>query len=163
MLWHFKPDEFHFHKFAFWIKWFLLDIIVVKALLLTYEHIFKLQSSYVNVQVCIKFWCSFSLCEILVVSLWVVVYYIRKFVCVVHNILQFPLFVYVEKSCLIAKNHKPFTQLNTDAYWTCLMDWHFYAPRNISGEHIVAALSVRPSGRPSVRTSHSCPAHNFVI
>jgi len=73
MLWHFKPDELHFHKFAFWIKWFLLDIIVVKALLLTYEHIFKLQSSYVNVQVCIKFWCSFSLCEILVVCLWVVV------------------------------------------------------------------------------------------
>jgi len=44
---------------------------------------------------------------------------------------------------------------------------HFYAPRKISGEHIVVALSVRPSVRqsvrPSVRTSHSCPAHNFVI
>jgi len=31
----------------------------------------------------------------------------------------------------------------------------FYAPWKISGEHIVAALSVR--------TSHSCPAHNIVI
>jgi len=44
---------------------------------------------------------------------------------------------------------------------------HFYAPRKISGEHIVVALSVRPSVsqsiRPSVRTTHSCPAHNFVI
>ena len=43
----------------------------------------------------------------------------------------------------------------------------FYAPRKISGEHIVAALSVRPSVSPSVRqsvrTTHSCPAHNFVI
>ena len=47
----------------------------------------------------------------------------------------------------------------------------FYAPRKISGEHIVVASSVRPSVsqsvrpsvRPSVRTSHSCPAHNFVI
>jgi len=47
----------------------------------------------------------------------------------------------------------------------------YYAPRKISGEHIVAALSVRPSVRQSVslsvrqsvRTSHSCPAHNFVI
>jgi len=47
----------------------------------------------------------------------------------------------------------------------------FYAPQKISGEHIVAALSVRqsvspsvrPSVSPSVRTSHSCPAHNFVI
>jgi len=38
---------------------------------------------------------------------------------------------------------------------------HYYAPRKISGEHIVAALSVCPSVRPSVRTSHSCPAHNF--
>jgi len=37
--------------------------------------------------------------------------------------------------------------------------FYFYAPRKISGEHIVVALSVRPS----VRTSHSCPAHNFVI
>ena len=35
----------------------------------------------------------------------------------------------------------------------------FYAPRNISGEHRVVALSVRPS----VRMSHLCPAHNFVI
>jgi len=32
------------------------------------------------------------------------------------------------------------------------------SPKN-SGEHIVAALSVRPSKR----TSHSCPANNFVI
>jgi len=44
---------------------------------------------------------------------------------------------------------------------------HFYAPRKISGEHIVAALSVRPSVspsvRPSVRTSHLCPGHNSVI
>ena len=44
---------------------------------------------------------------------------------------------------------------------------YFYASRKISGEHIVAALSVRQSVRPSVRqsvrTSHSCPAHNFVI
>jgi len=40
-------------------------------------------------------------------------------------------------------------------------------PRKISGEHIVVALSVRPSVslsvRQSVRTSHSYPAHNFVI
>jgi len=35
----------------------------------------------------------------------------------------------------------------------------FYAPRKISGEHIVVALSVRPS----VRTTHSCPAHNLVF
>jgi len=35
----------------------------------------------------------------------------------------------------------------------------FLCSPKISGEHIVAALSVRPS----VRTSHSCPAHNFVI
>jgi len=35
----------------------------------------------------------------------------------------------------------------------------FMLPEKISGEHIVTALSVRPS----VRTSHSCPAHNFVI
>jgi len=40
---------------------------------------------------------------------------------------------------------------------------YFYAPRKISGEHIVVALSVRPSVRQSVRTTHSCPAHNFVI
>jgi len=40
---------------------------------------------------------------------------------------------------------------------------HFYAPRKILGEHIVAALFVRLSVRPSVSTSHSCPAHNFVI
>jgi len=48
----------------------------------------------------------------------------------------------------------------------------FYcSPRKNSGEHIVAALSVRPSVSLSVcqsvslsvRTSHSCPAHNFVI
>jgi len=39
----------------------------------------------------------------------------------------------------------------------------FYAPRKISGEHIVVALSVRPSVSPAVRTTHSCPAHNFVI
>jgi len=40
----------------------------------------------------------------------------------------------------------------------------FYAPRKISGEHIVAALSVRPSVSPCVRPSgHSCPAHNFVF
>jgi len=36
---------------------------------------------------------------------------------------------------------------------------YFYAPRKISGEHIVAALSVRPS----VRTTHSCPTHNFKV
>ena len=48
-------------------------------------------------------------------------------------------------------------------------------PEKKIGEHIAAALSVRPSVRPSacpsvrpcvspsVRTSHSCPAHNFVI
>ena len=60
----------------------------------------------------------------------------------------------------------------------CFIHWHshanikewmmlYYAPRKISGEHIVAALSVRPSVRSSVRqsvrTTHSCPAHNFVI
>ena len=43
----------------------------------------------------------------------------------------------------------------------------FYAPRKISGEHIVATLSVRqsvrPSVHPSVRTPHLCPAYNFVI
>ena len=42
---------------------------------------------------------------------------------------------------------------------TIMCKKHFYVPRKISGEHIVAALSVSPS----VRTSHSCPAHNFVI
>jgi len=41
-------------------------------------------------------------------------------------------------------------------------------PEKISEEHIVAALSIHqsvpPSVRPSVvRTSNSCPAHNFVI
>jgi len=35
----------------------------------------------------------------------------------------------------------------------------YYAPRKISGDHIVAALSVRQS----VRTSHLCSAHNFFI
>ena len=34
---------------------------------------------------------------------------------------------------------------------------HFYAPRRISGEHIVAASSVRPYVRVSVRPSRSCP------
>jgi len=42
----------------------------------------------------------------------------------------------------------------------------YYAPRKISREHTVAGLSVRQSFsqsvRQSVRTSHSCPAHNFV-
>jgi len=38
----------------------------------------------------------------------------------------------------------------------CFMrSYPFYAPRNISGEHIVAALSVRPSVRPSVSQSVS--------
>jgi len=46
-------------------------------------------------------------------------------------------------------------------HWCKISD--FYAPPKISGEHIVATLSVRPSVRPSIRTSHSCPAHNFVI
>ena len=54
-----------------------------------------------------------------------------------------------------------------------IMLWHMSSVcpktllRKISGEHIVATLSVRPSVRqsvrPSVRTAHSCPAHNFVI
>ena len=43
--------------------------------------------------------------------------------------------------------------------WGWLVDAVYYALRKISGEHIVAALSVRPS----VCTSHSFPAHNFVI
>jgi len=35
---------------------------------------------------------------------------------------------------------------------SCVINWsHFYAPRKNSGEHIVAALSVRPSVSPSVR------------
>jgi len=38
-----------------------------------------------------------------------------------------------------------------------------YAPRKISEDRIVAALSVRSSVRPSVHTSHSCPAQYFVI
>jgi len=37
----------------------------------------------------------------------------------------------------------------------------YNAPRNISGEHKVAGLSVRPSVRPSV--PNTCPAHYFVI
>jgi hypothetical protein len=36
--------------------------------------------------------------------------------------------------------------------------FNFYAPRKISGEHIVAALSVRLSVRPPV--PFSCPGHN---
>jgi len=39
----------------------------------------------------------------------------------------------------------------------------FYAPRKKSGEHIVAALFVRQSVSSSVRTSHSCPAHNLLF
>jgi len=41
----------------------------------------------------------------------------------------------------------------------------FYAPRKNSGEHIVAALSVRPLVSQSVSpyVPNSCPAHNFVI
>ena len=66
-------------------------------------------------------------------------------------------------------NHREIQLLSYDAC-ALLVHGHglsgvlsYYAPRKISGEHIVAALSVRPSVRLSVRTSHSCPAHNFVI
>jgi hypothetical protein len=41
----------------------------------------------------------------------------------------------------------------------------YYAPRKISGEHVVPGLSVHPSVTPSIRmyVPNSCPSHNFVI
>jgi len=90
---------------------------------------------------------------------------------------------YLEFECLLKRNYFALTagnkQLTTDV--PCLyLNFRvasFYAPRKNLGEHIVAALSVRPSVsqsvrpsvRPSVRQSvrpyvpNSCPAHNFVI
>ena len=50
--------------------------------------------------------------------------------------------------------------------WQALLMCFYYAPQKISGEHIVVALSVRPSVRPSVSQSvrpSVCTAHNFVI
>ena len=41
--------------------------------------------------------------------------------------------------------------------WRNKKNINFYAPRRISGEHIVAASSVCPCVRASVRPSRSCP------
>jgi len=65
--------------------------------------------------------------------------------------------------CFYLESLGVFITFCDSACFSCLCRFYcayfYYAPRKISGEHIVAALSVHLSLRPS----HSCPSHNFVI